>query len=71
MSARSLLLLSVVRPSLEYGNEVRKGNKSQAAAVESTELGGGKCILRCSSKTCNEAGKEDTVQGQRDKTKLK
>ena len=31
----SALLLSVVRPSLEYGSDVWKGNKSQAAALES------------------------------------
>ena len=35
LSARRLLLLSVVRPSLEYGSEVWEGNKSQAAALES------------------------------------
>ena len=55
MSACRLLLFSVVRLSLEYGNEVWEGNKSQAAALESVLLGGGKCILGCSSKTCNEA----------------
>ena len=33
LSARRLLLLSVVRPSLEYGSEVWEGNKSQAAAL--------------------------------------
>ena len=32
LSARRLLLLSVVRPSLEYGSEVWEGNKSQASA---------------------------------------
>ena len=41
LSARRLLLLSVVRPSLEYGSEVWEGNKSQAAA-----LGGGKRIFQ-------------------------
>ena len=49
MSARRLLLLSVVKASLEYGNEMWKGNKSQAAALESVLLGGGKRILWCSS----------------------
>ena len=39
LSARRLLLLSVVRPSLEYGSEVWEGNKSQAAAPESVLLG--------------------------------
>ena len=45
LSARRLLLFLVVRPSLEYGSEVWEGNKSQAAALESVLLGGGKCIL--------------------------
>ena len=75
LSARRLLLLSVVRPSLEYGSEVWEGNKSQAAALESVLLGGGKRILGCSSKTCNEAVRGDlgidTLQGRRDKAKLK
>ena len=75
MSARRLLLLSVVRPSLEYGNEVWEGNKSQAAVLESVLLGGGKRILGCSSKTCNEAVRGDLginiLQGRRDKAKLK
>ena len=75
LSARRLLLLSVVRPSLEYGSEVWEGNKSQAAALGSVLLGGGKRILGCSSKTCNEAVRGDlgidTLQGHRDKAKLK
>ena len=77
LSAHRLLLLSVVRPSLEYGSEfeVWEGNKSQAAALESVLLGGGKRILGCSSKTCNEAVRGDlgidTLQGRRDKAKLK
>ena len=52
-----------------------EGNKSQAAALESVLLGGGKRILGCSSKTCNEAVRGDlgidTLQGRRDKAKLK
>ena len=52
------------RVCLEYGKEVWEGNKSQAAAPESISLGGGKCMLGCSSKTCNEAH-------YRDETKLK
>ena len=77
MSARRLLLLSVVRPSLEYGSEVWEGNKSQAAALESVLLGGGKRVFGCSSisKTCNEAVRVDlgidTLQGCRDKATLK
>ena len=70
-----LLLLSVVTPSLENGNEVWKGNKSQAAALESVLLGGGNRIIGCSSKTFSEAVRGDlgidTLQGRRDKAKLK
>ena len=59
----------------EYGSEVWEGNKSQTAALESVMLGGAKRILGCSSKTCNEAVRGDigleTLQGRRDKSKLK
>ena len=48
LSARRMLLLSVLRPSLEYGSEVWE---SQAAFLESIMLGGAKCVLGCSSKT--------------------
>ena len=34
MSARRYLLLSVIRPSIEYGSEVWEGNKSQAGSLE-------------------------------------
>ena len=51
-SARRLLLLSVIRPSLEYGSEVWESNKGQTNALESVVLGGAKKILGCSSKTC-------------------
>ena len=51
LSARRLLLLSVVRPSLEYGSEIWDCNKSQTRALESIILGGAKKILGCSSKT--------------------
>ena len=68
LSACRLLLLSVVRPTLEYGSE--EGNKNQAAALESVMLGGAKRILGCSSKTCNEAVRGDmgleTLHGRRD-----
>ena len=36
------LLLSVLRPSIEYGSEVWKCNESQASALESILLGGAK-----------------------------
>ena len=59
LSARRLLLLSVIRPSIEYGSEVWEGNKSQAGSLESIILDGAKRILGCSSKTCNEAVRGD------------
>ena len=75
LTARRLLLLSVLRPSIEYGSEVWKCNKSQASALESILLGGAKKILGCSSRTCNEAVRGDmgleTFKSHRDKTKLK
>ena len=75
MSARRLLLLAVVRPTLEYGSEVWEVNTSQAAALESVMLGGAKHMLGCSSRTCNEAVRGDmgldTLQGRRDRNKLK
>ena len=51
LSARRLLLLSVLRPSIEYGSEVWKCNKSQASALVSILLGGAKKSLGCSSRT--------------------
>ena len=55
LSAHRHLLLSVIRPNIEYGSEVWEGNKSQAGSLESIILDGAKRILGCSSKTCNEA----------------
>ena len=70
LSARCLLLLSVVRPSLEYGSEIWDCNK-QSIRI----LGGAKKILGCSSKTCNEAVWGDmgleTLKSKRDRAKLK
>ena len=75
LSARRLLLLSVIRPSIEYGGGVWEGNKSQVDALESIILGGAKRILGCSSKTCNEAVRGDmgieTLKSRRDRAKLK
>ena len=48
LTARRLLLILVVRPTLEYGSEVWEGNKTQAAALESVMIGGAKRILGCS-----------------------
>ena len=59
LTARRLLLISVVRSTLEYGSEVWEGNKAQAAALESVMIGGAKCIVGCSSRTCNEAVRGD------------
>ena len=75
LSARRLLLLSVIRPNIEYGSEVWESNKGQTNALESFVLGGGKKILGCSSKTCNEAVRGDmgleTLKSHTDKAKLK
>ena len=75
LSAHRLLLLSVIRPSIEYGSEVWECNKSQARSLESIILDGAKRILGCSSKTCNEAVRGDmgldTLQSRRDRAKLK
>ena len=74
-ASRLLLLLSVIRPSIEYRSEVWEGNKSQASSLESIILDGAKGILGCSSKTCNEAVRGDmgldTLQSRRDRAKLK
>ena len=59
LSARRLLLLSVIRPSIEYGSEVWEGNKSHAGSLESIILDVTKRILGCSSKACNEAVRGD------------
>ena len=73
--ARRLLLVSVLRPTLEYGSEVWACNKRQSASLESIQLGAAKKILGCSSKTCNEAVRGDmgleSLKGRRDRSKLK
>ena len=63
LSTGRLLLLSVIRPSIEYGSEVWEGNKSQARSLESIILDGAKRILGYSSKTCNEAVRGDMGSG--------
>ena len=74
LSACRLLLLSVIRPSIEYGSEIWEGNKMTGSALESIILKVAKKILGCSSKTCNEAVRGDmgleTLKGRRDKAKL-
>ena len=75
MSACRHLLLSVIRPSIEYGSEVWEGNKNQTGSLESIILDGTKQILGWSSKTCNETVRGDmeldTLQSRRDRAKLK
>ena len=70
-----LLLLSVVRPSIEYGSAVWDCNKNQASALETIILGGAKKVLGRSSKTCNEAVREDmgldSLSSRQDRAKLK
>ena len=58
-NSQVVMLLAVVRPTLEYESVVWEANKTQAAALESVMLGGAKRILGCSSKTCNEAVRGD------------
>ena len=49
------VILSILRPSLEYGNEVWRYTSTQSKALDAVLLGACKKILSCSSKTCNEA----------------
>ena len=68
LTAQCLVLLSVDRPSLEYGSEIWE---SQARALESILLGGEKKILGCSSKMCNEAVWGDMgLDTRRDRAKV-
>ena len=39
LTARRLLLLSVIRSSIEYGGEIWEGNKGQVGRLESIILG--------------------------------
>ena len=71
LTAHRLLLIWVVRPTPEYGSEVWEGNKAQAAALESVMIGGVKCILGCSSRTCNEAVRGDMGLDSRRRYKAK
>ena len=52
---RRQVILSILRPSLEYGNEVWRCTSTQSKALDAVLLGDCKKILSCSSKTCNEA----------------
>ena len=49
------VILFILRPSLEYDNEVRRCTNTQSKALDAVLLGACKKILSCSSKTCNEA----------------
>ena len=40
LTARRLLLLSVIRPSIEYGGEIWQGNKGQVATFRVHYSGG-------------------------------
>ena len=70
LSTHRLLILSVIRPNIEYAGEV-----IMVAALESIVLGGAKRIMGCPSKTCNEVVRGNTalesLRGQRDRAKLK
>ena len=49
------VILSILRPSLEYGSEVWRCAASQSKALDAVLLAACKKILSCSSKTCSEA----------------
>ena len=51
LSAHRVLLLAVVKSTLEHGSDVWEANKAQVAALESVVLRG---ALDCSLGTCNE-----------------
>ena len=74
LSAYCMLLLSVLRPSLEYCSEVWEVNKSQGVSLESITLGGAKHVLGRSSKNLNKTTWRDmdlkVLQGRCDKHKL-
>ena len=53
LNLRRQVILSILRPSLEYGNEV--WGCTQSKALDAVLLGACKKILSCSSKTCSEA----------------
>ena len=70
-----VILLPVIRGSIEYGSEVWENNTSQAGSLESLILDGAKRNLGYSSKTRNESVKGNmglnTLQSCRDIVKLK
>ena len=49
------VILSILRPSSEYGSEVLRCTTSQSKALDAVLLAACKKILCCSSKTCSEA----------------
>ena len=53
------VILSILRPSLEYGSEVWRCTTSQSKALDAVLLAACKKILGCSSKTCSEAVWDD------------
>ena len=69
LSARRLLLLSVVRPSTEYGSEIWDCNKTQAASLESIMLGGA-VPLRLVTRQFEGYG-VGPLKSRRDRAKLK
>ena len=49
------VILSILRPSLEYGSEVWRCTTSQSKALDAVLLAACRKTLSCSSKTCSEA----------------
>ena len=67
---RRQVILSILRPSLEYGNEVWRCTSTQSKALDAVLLGACKKILSCSSKTCNEAVCVEPLALRRTKSKV-
>ena len=65
MISRRLLLLSVIRPSIEYESEVWEGNKSQAGSLQSIILGGSSSasFVACVEKCISERGSRKFEEG--------
>ena len=55
MYVKRQVILSILRPSIEYGSEVWWCTMSQSKALDAVLLAACKKILRCYSKTCSEA----------------
>ena len=75
LKSRKHILMSILRPSLEYASEVWNVNKCQNKALESIQLRACKYILGCSLTTCDEPVRGDlgleALKSRRDFRRLK